>query len=61
MFDVEIDCPFCGEPLALAIDETGGREQTYVEDCGICCRPVELTVRLDGAEFDVSVRRGDGS
>jgi hypothetical protein len=61
MLEVEIDCPYCGEPLPLAIDETGGRQQTYVEDCGVCCRPIELTVRLDSGACDVSARPGDGS
>ena len=45
MIEVEIDCPYCGEPVALAIDETGGRAQTYIEDCVVCCKPIEVTAR----------------
>jgi len=59
MIEVDIDCPYCGEPVSLAIDETGGRTQVYVEDCGVCCQPIEVTARYDGEEFEVSARRGD--
>jgi hypothetical protein len=60
MIEVEISCPYCGEPVALGIDETGGRAQIYVEDCTVCCQPIEVTARYDGEEFEVATRRGDG-
>ena len=41
--ETEIVCPHCGEAFALAID-TSQREQTLVEDCTVCCRPINLTV-----------------
>ena len=58
--DIEVDCPYCGEPVALWIDETGGRVQTYIEDCVVCCQPIQVVARYDGDGFDVSVVRGDG-
>lgn len=60
MLEVDIECPYCGEPLTLAVDETGGRSQTYVEDCAVCCQPIEVRAQVDPDEFDVSVRRLDG-
>jgi hypothetical protein len=60
MMEVDIDCPYCGEPVTLAVDETGGRAQTYIEDCTVCCRPIEVTARYDGDEFEVTTRTGDG-
>ena len=51
--EVEVSCPYCGEPLALAVDETGGRTQSYVEDCAVCCRPWTVTVHV-GADGEVS-------
>lgn len=59
MMEVDIDCPYCGEPVTLALDETGGRAQTYIEDCTVCCRPIEVTARYDGDEFEVATRTGD--
>ena len=56
---VEVSCPYCGEPLTLVVDETGGRRQTYVEDCAVCCQPIEVRARVDAEEFDVEVVRLD--
>ncbi|MEI7891897.1 MAG: CPXCG motif-containing cysteine-rich protein [Myxococcales bacterium] len=36
---VELSCPFCGQMGTVLVDEGGGEHQTYVEDCGTCCRP----------------------
>ena len=56
---VESECPYCGEPLAFVVDESGGRLQSYVEDCGVCCRAIEVRVSIVDGEADVSVRRQD--
>ena len=49
-------CPYCGEPNEVALDAGGGQTQVYVEDCQVCCRPWQVTVRYfpDG-RADVSV------
>jgi hypothetical protein len=57
---VAIRCPWCGERLETHVDLTeGGR--TYIEDCQVCCRPMELTVELEdnGALAAVRVQRLD--
>ena len=56
---VEVSCPYCGEPLTLDVDETGGRTQTYIEDCAVCCQPIEVRARGDVEAFDVDVSRLD--
>ncbi len=56
---VSIRCPYCGEPETVVIDCSQG-SQTYVEDCQVCCRPMELTVTLDaGGLPEVAVTRDD--
>jgi hypothetical protein len=40
-------CPYCGEDVELMIDPGGGAVQRYVEDCEVCCRPMQLTVSWD--------------
>jgi hypothetical protein len=42
-----VACPYCGEELELAVDPGGGDVQEYVEDCEVCCRPLQLTVAWD--------------
>ena len=39
-----VDCPWCGETIDLSVD-TSIREQTYYEDCQVCCRPMQVRVR----------------
>jgi hypothetical protein len=52
-----VECASCGEPFELSIDTTAGREQSYVEDCPVCCRPMEVLVRCrPGEVLDVHVR-----
>lgn len=46
----EVQCPYCGETIALAVDDSAG-EQRYVEDCQVCCRPIEVVVSF-GASGD---------
>jgi hypothetical protein len=58
--EVDVDCPYCGEPISLWIDETGGRTQTYIEDCAVCCKPIQIVARYDGDAFEVAVERTDG-
>jgi hypothetical protein len=41
-------CPYCGEEISMVLD-TSVRRQTYVEDCEVCCNPIEIsyTVKED--------------
>lgn len=41
--ETEVDCPFCGEGITLLIDPSEAR-QTYIEDCSVCCHPIQLTI-----------------
>lgn len=47
MEPLELDCPYCGEPAELDIDESEGSPQSFVQDCAVCCRPWQVEVRLD--------------
>ena len=57
---VSLTCPYCGEPVEIAIDEGGGAEQSYVEDCPVCCRPWQVDVWYDTASgWSASLRTAD--
>jgi hypothetical protein len=47
--DTEITCPHCGEIFPLQID-TSQREQTLIEDCTVCCRPINLRIESEPGE-----------
>lgn len=57
---VSIQCPWCGERLDVRVDVTAG-ERSYIDDCEVCCRPMELRVELapSGALHALAVRRAD--
>jgi hypothetical protein len=42
----EAVCPYCGELVSLWLEDVGD-DQSYVEDCPVCCRPWQVTVRRD--------------
>jgi hypothetical protein len=57
---VEIVCPYCGESILVTIDEGGGSVQHYVEDCSVCCKPIEISVGIgEDGELEVVGSRMD--
>ncbi len=58
---VSSQCPYCGEPIELHVDEAaGGSTQRQVEDCEVCCRPIDVSVFVDeDGEVSVDVQRED--
>ncbi len=55
-----IACPYCGESFETLLDLSAG-SASYIEDCQICCRPMqfELDVDPEGTLVALTVRRGD--
>ncbi len=43
---ITIDCPYCGEAFDTGVDCSAGSQQ-YVEDCPVCCAPIELRLDVD--------------
>jgi transcription elongation factor Elf1 len=35
-------CPSCGETISMVLDLSVGHD-TYIEDCEVCCNPIELS------------------
>jgi hypothetical protein len=54
---VMIRCPYCREKFETAIDISAG-SQTYIEDCQICCSPIEITLKIELGELrEMDVQR----
>lgn len=49
----DIGCPYCGERITVFIDTSAGAQQ-YVEDCQVCCRPIEFVIS-EGVDGDIGV------
>ena len=56
----EVYCPYCGEPVEIALDPGSGSHQEYVEDCQVCCQPWRVSVYYDAdGRADVQVSPED--
>lgn len=42
----QTECPYCGESIELSVDASV-EHQRYVEDCSVCCRPIEIEITVD--------------
>jgi Cysteine-rich CPXCG len=49
VIQTDVTCPHCGEVFPLQID-TSQAEQSLIEDCTVCCRPIHLTIRCQPGE-----------
>jgi len=45
--EIEIQCPHCGERFTAFADPSAG-DADYIEDCPVCCRPIQLRLQTDG-------------
>jgi hypothetical protein len=43
-------CPHCGEEISMVLD-LPLRKQPYVEDCEVCCNPIEFSYTVSGEEL----------
>jgi hypothetical protein len=42
MYEHFFQCPYCWENVSMLLDPSV-YEQTYVEDCEVCCNPIQVT------------------
>ena len=68
--DAVVYCPYCNESVAISLDPGSGPAQQYVEDCEVCCQPIQVTLpvpcgrplrlrRREEAALDVVTDRPD--
>lgn len=60
----EVTCPYCWETFSIFIEPSVEAGESYIEDCYVCCRPIEIFIthhsqnsveirlsRIEGNEF----------
>jgi hypothetical protein len=52
---IAVRCPYCGERLLTRVELTAD-ETAYIEDCEVCCRPIEFHPERDEGGALVAVR-----
>lgn len=49
-------CPHCWQTVVILLDLSAG-DQTYVQDCEVCCNPIEIAYQVEQGEIaDFEVR-----
>lgn len=57
--EATIGCPYCGESISILVD-TSIESQQYIEDCQVCCRPIELHLQVaENGEYRVDAQDED--
>jgi len=47
-------CPYCWQEISMLLDHSVPAQE-YIEDCEICCNPIQIRYRVDDdmiSEFD---------
>ncbi|WOC40140.1 CPXCG motif-containing cysteine-rich protein [Polaribacter sp. HL-MS24] len=50
MLEHFFQCPYCWEEISMLLD-TSVRNENYVEDCEICCNPIQIDTHFENAEL----------
>ena len=43
-------CPYCWEQISMILDASE-EQSDYIEDCEVCCRPIELFFTFSGEDL----------
>ncbi len=50
MIEHFFQCPYCWEDISMLLDSSVFK-QTYVEDCEVCCNPIQITPEFEATEL----------
>ena len=49
IFEYELICPYCGELVTMVLEGPDGSQQ-YIEDCEVCCNPIQIRFSIDDGD-----------
>ena len=50
MLEQFFTCPYCWENISMLLDNSIYK-QTYIEDCEVCCNPIQITSQFSNSEL----------
>lgn len=57
--EIESRCPYCDSPVTVEA-EPALAQQAFIEDCPVCCAPIEFELRAgDDGSWQLTARRDD--
>ena len=51
MDEINIQCPYCLEAITILLDYSFDGLHQIVEDCEVCCRPIEIDYTVQNNEI----------
>ncbi|KAA5826261.1 CPXCG motif-containing cysteine-rich protein [Algibacter amylolyticus] len=52
MIEHYFTCPYCWENISMLLDASVNK-QTYIEDCEVCCNPIQIITQFIDSELTV--------
>ncbi|PZD78708.1 CPXCG motif-containing cysteine-rich protein [Mesonia sp. K7] len=49
MIEHFFQCPYCWEEISMLLDTSSS--QIYIEDCEVCCNPIQISVKFKNQEL----------
>jgi len=50
MLEHHFQCPYCWQEISMLLDSSVV-DQTYIEDCEVCCNPIQIRVLFRNEEL----------
>lgn len=47
MEPLHLTCPYCWQHITFYLDPDIEEKTTIIEDCSVCCRPIEIVYTID--------------
>ncbi len=44
-------CPHCGERISMLLDLSEDGEQSYIEDCEVCCQAIQISYEAEHGQL----------
>lgn len=58
--DYDFACPYCGADNSVSLDMTGGSKQSFIQDCTVCCKPIQIRLQFENGKLaDFSAEEQD--
>lgn len=51
MLQYFFQCPYCWEEISMILEESASA-QNYIEDCEVCCNPIEIDFKFNEGQLD---------
>lgn len=48
--EITAQCPYCFSPISFVCEPFSG-PQSYIEDCEVCCRPIQISYETEEGEI----------